>query len=151
MSTLLTEARDGQVYTGYDNLRASSYCTPTFLGCAACITPGIVDGYLAVYIIADTPFGRVTTNFKITNGTKFTWKPFSRFKLDIEIKNLIETGNSYGFDGAFSVCLDVPYFGWKCGSFASKLFYTPRLLKASEELSDADFINMLALPLLLEQ
>jgi hypothetical protein len=151
MSTLLTTATDGQLYTGYDKLGDSVYCTPYFSGFQACIMPEIQGGFLAIKIVLQTPLERVSQSFKITNGIKFTWAPFSRFKLDVEIKNLVQTGNIYGFDGAFSICVNLPYFGWKCVSYSNHFYYRANLLHATQELSTADFNSQLILQLLLAE
>lgn len=152
MSTVLTEVKDGQVYTGYDNLTAVQFCTPSYLGCSACLAASVIDGYVALIISVNTPFGGVSKTFKITQGGSFTWQPFSKFKVVISINNFSEQGGTFSFDAGVQVCVDVPFLGWKCVSY-SYHFSIPTLhaLKATDELSDNEFSGRLALLLLLDQ
>ncbi|MDN3581717.1 hypothetical protein [Mucilaginibacter flavus] len=152
MSTVLTEVKDGQVYTGFDTSTAAQYCTPSYLGCSACLGASVIDGYVALTISVNTPFGGVTKTFKITQGGTFTWQPYSKFKVVVSINNFSEQGGTFSFDAGIQVCIDVPFLGWKCVGY-SHHFSIPTLhaLAATNELSDVDFSGQLALLLLLEQ
>jgi hypothetical protein len=151
MSELLL-AKDGQVYTGYDNLAGPQFCTPIYLGCSACIGASVVGGSVVLTVSVSTPFGNVNKSFKIGSGGSFTWQPFSKFKVVISINNFNEQGGSFSFDAGIQVCIDVPFFGWKCVGY-SYHFSIPggHLLKAAAEPTDAELTNQLILQLLLEK
>jgi len=149
MSTLL-EAKDGQLYTGYDSVAAIQFCTPSVFGCSACLAANVVDGYVALTISVATPFGNVTKTFKITSGGNFTWQPFGRFKVTVGINNFRSQGG-FSFDAGIQVCIELPIFGWKCAGYSYHFNLPGHMLKAATELTDTELTNQLILQLLLDK
>ena len=145
MSNLLTEVEEGKLYSGYDTLAAIQFCTPSVLGCSACIGASVVDGYVSLNVSVNTPFGNVSKTFKITNNISFTWQPFSRFKVTITVTNFSSQGNNFNFDAGIQVCIQVPFVGWKCASY-SHHFSIPTLVAgdAQKELDDYQVAALLS-------
>lgn len=142
---LLTEVVEGNVYTDYDNLAAVQFCTPTILGCNACINASVVDRYVVLGISLNTPLGLVSKSFKVTNNISFNWQPFSRFKLEVSVSNFSEAGNVFSFDAGGKVLVNIPFIGWKSIGY-SHHFNIPAALAINEkDLDDNQFSTLLSL------
>ncbi|RZJ53726.1 MAG: hypothetical protein EOO44_07530 [Flavobacterium sp.] len=143
--TKISNVEDGAVYQGYDSLAASEWCTPSFLGCSACISASAVKGQVTITIGLKTPFGNVNKSFSFNTNTSFTWQPFSKFKITVSITNFNEASGVFSFDLGLNPCIDVPFLGWKCFNY-SHTFTVPLLLAGIEnEIDDSQFVSLLTL------
>lgn len=128
----LPETTENQIITGFDSFLPSQFCTPSFLGCKLCIGANVVGGFVTLTIQASTPFGGVTKSFKITNNISFTWAPFGLFKVEVKIANFKKTGSTFSFSLSVSVCIKVPFLGWKCATY-SHTFSIPTILPQAHQ------------------
>jgi hypothetical protein len=136
---------NGALIEGYDSLAAVKWCTPTFLGCGACIAASAVSGQVTITIELKTPFGNVSKSFRFNANVSFTWQPFSRFKVTVSVSNFNEANGSLSFDLGVNPCVDVPFLGWKCFNY-SHHFNVPLVLHGIEnQIDDSQFSSALAL------
>ncbi|MBP1224423.1 hypothetical protein [Flavobacterium sp. 1355] len=141
----ISNVENGAVYEGYDSLAASEWCTPSFLGCSACISASAVKGQVTITIGLKTPFGSVNKSFSFNTNTSFTWQPFSKFKIAVSITNFNEASGVFSFDLGLNPCIDVPFLGWKCFNY-SHTFTVPLLLAGIEsDIDDSQFVSLLTL------
>ncbi|PWB25439.1 hypothetical protein [Flavobacterium sp. HTF] len=141
----ISNVENGAVYEGYDSLAASEWCTPSFLGCSACISASAVKGQVTITIGLKTPFGSVSKSFSFNTNTSFTWQPFSKFKITVSITNFNEAGGVFSFDLGLNPCIDVPFLGWKCFNY-SHTFTVPLLLAGIQsDIDDSQFVSLLTL------
>ena len=141
----LANVEEGAVYEGYDNLFASEWCTPSFLGCSVCVAASAVKGQVTLTIGLKTPFGNVSKSFSFNTNVSYTWQPFSRFKITVSITNFNEAGGVFSFDLGLNPCIDVPFVGWKCFNY-SHHFSVPLALNGIENnIDDTQFASIIAL------
>ncbi len=130
---------------GYDSLAAVQWCTPTFLGCGACISVSAVKGQVTITIELKTPFGNVSKSFQFNSNVNFTWQPFSKFKVTVSISNLNESNGTFSFDLSINPCISIPIVGQKCFNF-SHHFVVPTVLNGIQnEIDDNQFTSLLAI------
>ena len=142
------KVKEGAVYTEYDYADAAQWCTPSVMGVSACIGASAEGGIVTLNITLKSPFGNWTKSFQIDTNTSFTWQPVSRVKIVISITNLNDSGGTVSFDLGGQVCVDVPFFGWKCVGlshhFSIPLPFAADALKANS-LDENQFAAILAL------
>lgn len=142
------KVENGAVYNEFDYATAAQWCTPSVLGCSACIGASAQGGIVTLTITFNTPFGNWTKSFQFDTNTSFTWQPIPRVKLVIAIANLTEANNTVSFDLSGQICVDVPFIGWKCVGlshhFDIPLPFAADALQASK-LDDNQFAALLAL------
>jgi hypothetical protein len=136
---------NGALISGYDNLAASQWCTPSFLGCSACVSVSAVKGQVTITVSLNTPFGNVSKSFNFNTNVNFTWQPFSKFKITFAISNFNDSDGVFSFDLSINPCVDVPILGWKCFNY-SHHFVVPVVLNGIQnEVDDSHFTSILAL------
>lgn len=135
---------NGAVYEGYDNINAVDWCSPSFLGCSACVTASAVKGTVTIIVGLRTPFGNVSKTFNLNADVSYTWQPLSKFKITINITNFNEAGGVFSFDMGLNPCVDIPLLGWKCFVF-NQHFDVPLLLTGIQnDIDDSQFASVLA-------
>ncbi len=122
--------KNGAVITTFD-AAAIEWCSPSFLGCKICASATADKGNVTLTLSLKTPFGNISKSFSFSTNISYTWKPFSKLKLTIDIANLTEDGGVVSFDLGLKPCVDVPIWGWKCYSFHHH-FVIPIPVKAEE-------------------
>ena len=141
----LVNVENGALIEGYDNLAAVQWCTPSFLGCNACVSVSAVKGQVTITIGLNTPFGNVSKSFNFNANVSFTWQPISKFKITVNITNFNEVNGVFSFDLGLNPCVDVPFLGWKCFSY-SHHFVVPTVLNGIQnDIDDSHFSSILAL------
>lgn len=135
---------NGAVYEGYDNINAIDWCSPSFLGCSACVTASAVKGTVTIIVGLRTPFGNVSKTFNLNADVSYTWQPLAKFKITINITNFNEAGGVFSFDMGLNPCVELPLLGWKCFVF-NHHFDVPLLLSGIQnDIDDSQFASILA-------
>lgn len=152
MSLNAIEIKEGQVVTSFASFSAApQFCTPTILGCKACITASISGGIVVLTVTLSSPIGTWTQSFSFNTNKCFTFQPNPRVKLELCISNFTASKNQICFTVGGKVCLKVPFLGWKCTPSFSRQFCLPIPgIKSKENLDidsidDLTFMNLLLL------
>jgi hypothetical protein len=122
----IIEIKEGQIIEGYDNYAAVEWCTPSVAGCSACIsvtTSG--NSTITLTITLKTPFGNYSKSFTVSNNICFTFQPVSKAKIELCVSNFKPEAKQICFTVGGKVCLEVPFFGWKCTPQFSHQFCVP--------------------------
>jgi hypothetical protein len=141
----LIEAKDGQVYTGY-NLAGSQFCIAVGNIISFCYTANLENGKVVLEILASSQF-RILKKVEIVQNTSFSWD-IGLFKLTNTITNFSNNAGHYSFDGHFKI---ESGYKWLNKTGSHHFENNVQLLKSYGELSDAEFTNMLVLHSLLNQ
>lgn len=158
MSIQALDVKDGQIVTSFASFSAApQFCTPTILGCKACITATVSGGIVIITVTLSTPFGSWTQNFSFNTNKCFTFQPTPRVKLDLCISNFTASKNQICFTLSGKICIKLPFIGWKCTPNFSRQFCLPIPgIKSKDNLDidsidDSTFVNLLLLSSKLEE
>jgi len=141
----LIEAKDGQVYTGY-NIAGSQFCIGLGDFIRFCYTANLENGKVVLEMVMNAQL-HISKKFEIVQNTSFRLV-IGPVKLTNTITNFSNNGGHYSFDGNFKIESDYQWLN-KTGSHHFE--NNAQLLKSHGELSDAEFTNMLVLHSLLNQ
>ena len=80
--------KNGQIITEYDLASSVKWCTPSVLGCKACISISAESGKSVIITITlETPVGNYSKSFTINNNVCFTFQPISVASIEVCISN----------------------------------------------------------------
>lgn len=124
MSTAIA-VQEGQVVTSYEKFDAISWCTPSVLGCKACISATASGGTVSLTVSLQTPLGNWSQTFSINANRCFTFQPVSKVKIDLCIGDFSVQAKQICFTLSAKVCFDAPFIGWKCTPQVGHQFCVP--------------------------
>ena len=107
--------KEGQIVTDYDISASAEWCTPSILGCKACISVS-ADGKNSVLITIklQSPVGSWSKTFKVSDNICFSFQPVGVAKIDVCISKFKVDKTEICFTFGGKVCFKVPFLGWKC-------------------------------------
>jgi hypothetical protein len=151
MSILLTEVKNGEVYTGYDN-QISSICTPNFQIIRSCLQATLKNR--EIFLKVDLVSARIDMHQVIKSETFKIMGPGS-FKVQLGFTGTsVKVLQVVAPEGGFVIDLEVKNYFNIQGKVADGPTYRYQLeltkLKATEEMRDTEITHLLAQHLLNE-
>lgn len=124
MSTAIA-VQEGQIVTSYEKFDAISWCTPSVLGCKACISASASGNAVSLTVSLQTPFGNWSQTFSINANRCFTFQPASKVKIELCIGDFSTQPKQICFTLSAKVCVHLPIIGWKCSPSVGHQFCVP--------------------------
>jgi len=144
MSTI-TVVKNNEVYKGFD-IQSIRKCTPEVLGfrvCAELTADG--DGTVVLKLIAESPLGNFSKEFKFSSDINFEFNPISGVKINVAIRKFKVTEQLITFDLTIKGCIKPPFIKEKCveKTFPIELPMPGLAVKGMNELSSGDLALLL--------